>query len=65
MKTLFSMSGLPGGRFDGKAAIAKFYAGRRAQGRRTTLHIVNNFILIDWSADSARPHARDRVAHRG
>lgn len=49
--------GLPGARFEGKVAIAKFYAGRRAQGRRTTLHIVNNFILMDWNASLARTHA--------
>ncbi|OBJ08868.1 hypothetical protein A5625_14235 [Mycobacterium sp. 1465703.0] len=46
--------GMPGARLQGRQAIAKFYAGRREAGARTTLHTVNNFTLLEWSTTSAR-----------
>ena len=49
--------GLGGARFEGRRAIADFYAGRHAQGPRTSLHRVHNFALLDWEAQSARTRA--------
>jgi hypothetical protein len=45
--------GVPGALLQGRSAIKAFY-GRRRETPRTTLHIVNNFALVQWSATSAR-----------
>jgi hypothetical protein len=45
---------LPGARLEGKTAIAAFYDGRKAQGPRTSVHIVNNFFLVEFTSDVAR-----------
>ena len=49
--------GLPGARMEGKPAIAAFYAGRHSQGPRTSLHLVSNFALVEWTPQSARTRA--------
>jgi hypothetical protein len=45
--------GVPGSRMKGREAIARFYASRKAVGRRTTLHLVANFTLVEWGAERA------------
>lgn len=49
--------GLPGARIEGKASISEFYAGRRNQGPRTSLHLVSNFALYQWNGNSASTRA--------
>ncbi|WP_063050831.1 nuclear transport factor 2 family protein [Nocardia arthritidis] len=46
--------GVTGSRMKGQEAIARFYKNRKALGTRTTLHLVANFTLVEWSTEWAR-----------